>query len=322
MQEQATTLSPNMNRRLSFAFVTFFLLVAASMSQEAPRTTSEASPAQEETPLSPDQKAIADQANAFIAAYNKGDAKAIAAMFSEDAKWVDDGGNILSGRDEIEGHFTAIFQDSKENTIDVDVESIRPLTPDVMVEMGTSTVTTAEGRHAISSYSAVHVKKGDAWLISQFTETGSPFEGNASRRLSALEWLVGTWQDSDPGISAKSTISWALDGNYLTWTYSFTPEDGEETNGTEVIGWDPTIDKIRSWVFEGDGGFTEKLWTQDGRRWLIQGRSVLPDGGQGTEEQTLTFVDKDTFTWSAASRQVDGEALPNIEKVTAVRAKN
>jgi hypothetical protein len=63
------------------------------------------------------------------------------------------------------------------------------------------------------------------------------------------------------------------------------------------------------------------VWTQDGPRWLIQSRTVLPDGGQGTEEQTLTFVEPGKFTWSSASRQVDGEALPNIDKITVARSK-
>ena len=40
--------------------------------------------------LTPEQKAVADQANAYAAAYNKGDAKALVAMFADDAEWVED----------------------------------------------------------------------------------------------------------------------------------------------------------------------------------------------------------------------------------------
>ncbi len=271
--------------------------------------------------LSPGQKAIADQANAFVAAYNKGDVKSITAMFAEDAEWVDQGGNVLSGREAIADHFKGVFLVSRGRTLDVDVESVRALTADVMLEKGTTTVTEREGRTSVSSYTAVHVKKGDAWLISQFTETGSPLAGSAARHLAELEWLIGSWVDDEDGIEVKSTIERALDDNFLTWTYSVTNADGDESSGTQVIGWDPAIGKIRSWAFETDGSFSEKVWTQDGRRWLIETRTVLPDGGQGTEEQTLTFVDKDKFTSSYASRQVDGETLPNIGPVTVVRAK-
>jgi uncharacterized protein (TIGR02246 family) len=306
-----------------------FVVVAASTAmsvvataQDAPAAAPAAeAPAAEAPALSPDQKAIADQANAFIAAYNKGDAKTLSAKFAEDAEWVDDGGNVLSGRAAIADHFKDVFLAGRGRAIDIDVESIRPLTGDVMLEKGTTTVVEPGGRTAVSSYTAVHVKKGDAWLISQFTETGSPLSGNAARQLTELEWLVGTWKDNEEGVEATSTIEKALNNNFLTWTYSVVGRAGNEASGTQVIGWDPTLGKIRSWVFDSDGGFSEKIWTQDGPRWLLQTRSVLPDGGQGSEEQILTFVDKNTFTWSSASRQVDGEALPNIDNVKVIRSK-
>jgi uncharacterized protein (TIGR02246 family) len=301
-----------------------FLVVAASTAMSVVATAQDApaaEPAAAAPVLSPEQKAVADQANAFIAAFNKGDVKALTAMFAEDAEWVDDGGNVLNGREEIAAHFKNAFLANKGRTIDIDVESIRPLTGDVMLEKGTTTVVDPGGRTAVGSYTAVHVKKGDAWLTTQFTETGSPLAGNASRQLSELDWLVGTWKDNEEGIQATSTIEKALNDNFLTWTYSVVAPDGSESNGTQVIGWDPTLGKIRSWVFDSDGGFSEKVWTQDGRRWLLQTRSVLPDGGQGSEEQTLTYVDKNSFTWSSASRQLDGETLPNISTVKVIRSK-
>lgn len=247
--------------------------------------------------------------------------KALAGMFTEDADWVDDQGNVLAGRDAIIARYQDIFQLAKGRTLDIDVASVRPLTADVMLETGTATVTEASGRNAVSSYTAVHVKKGDSWLISQCTETGSPLAGSAARRLSELEWLVGSWADNEEGVDAKSTIEWAANNNFLMWTYTVQGAQERESSGTEIIGWDPVLGKIRSWVFEADGSFSEKVWMQDGPRWLLQSRTVLPDGGQCTEEQTLTYVNKDTFSWSSASRQVDGEALPNIDTVTVIRGK-
>jgi uncharacterized protein (TIGR02246 family) len=309
-----------MTTRLFLAMAASAAATVAATAQDAPAESS-ADAGAETVVLSPEQKAIADQANAFIAAYNKGDIKTLVSMFAEDAEWVDDGGNVLGGRDAIAAHFKDVFLASKGRTLDIDVESVRPLTSDVMLEKGTTTVVDPDGRTAVSSYTAVHVKKGDGWLISQFTETGSPLAGNATRQLSELAWLVGSWKDKEEGVEASSTIEWALNDTFLTWTFSVVGPDGNEASGTQVIGWDPTIGKIRSWVFDSDGGISEKVWTQDGRRWLLQTRAILPDGGQGSEEQTLTFVDKDTFTWSSASRQVDGEALPNIGPITIVRGK-
>ena len=307
------TFRPTLVVAAAAAFATFPVPARA---QDKPSEGEAAAPV-----LTPEQQAIANQANAFIDAYNKSDAKAITAMFAEDAEWVDDQGNVTSGREAIGQVFKDLFESERGRTIDVDVESVRPLTSDVMLEKGTTTVTAADGTNAVSSYTAVHVKKGDAWLISQFTETGSPLSGSAARRLSALDWLVGSWEDAEEGVEVKSTIQTALNDNFITWTYTVVGPAGNESRGTEIIGWDPNAGKIRSWGFEGDGSLTEKSWTQDGPRWLIQSRTILPDGSQGTEEQTLTQVDKDTFTWSSASRQVGGEALPNISAIKVVRAK-
>jgi len=306
-----------MTKCLILAFAAGAAMSVAFAADEAPA----AAPVAEAPALSPEQKAIADQANAFIAAYNKADVKALAGMFTEDADWVDDQGNVLAGRDAIIARYQDIFQLAKGRTLDIDVASVRPLTADVMLETGTATVTEASGRNAVSSYTAVHVKKGDSWLISQCTETGSPLAGSAARRLSELEWLVGSWADNEEGVDAKSTIEWAANNNFLMWTYTVQGAQERESSGTEIIGWDPVLGKIRSWVFEADGSFSEKVWMQDGPRWLLQSRTVLPDGGQCTEEQTLTYVNKDTFSWSSASRQVDGEALPNIDTVTVIRGK-
>lgn len=112
-------------------------------------------------------------------------------------------------------------------------------------------------------------------------------------------------------------------GHRWCHTRAFTVKrsDGRTDEGTEVIGWDPSIGKIRSWIFEADGGFSENVWTQDGPRWLVQARTVLPDGGQATAQHTVTKIDNDKFTWSSANRELDGELLPNIEAVTIVRSK-
>ncbi len=83
----------------------------------------------------------------------------------------------------------------------------------------------------------------------------------------------------------------------------------------------PSIEKVRSWAFDSDGGFSESTWTRDGNRWLILVKATLPDGRQGTAQHTLTYVNNDLHTWSSASRHVAGELLPNIDPIEIVRSK-
>jgi hypothetical protein len=57
----------------------------------------------------------------------------------------------------------------------------------------------------------------------------------------------------------------------------------------------------------------------DGDRWLIRASNTLPDGGNSTEENVLTKVDDNTFTWESQNRTLNGELQPSIEKVEVER---
>ncbi len=271
--------------------------------------------------LTPVEAAISEKANAFIEAFNKGDAKAIAAQFAEDAEWVDDEGHVLNGRDAIEKDLTKMFSEHPGRKLDLDVESVRSLTPDVAVDKGTSTIEEPDGSTSVTSYTATRVKKDNVWLVSELTETGAPLAGNAEHHLQELSWLVGTWDDNSPNAEVHVEAKWTENHAFITRSFTAKFEGDAALNGTEVIGWDPVNGKIRSWVFDADGGFSENYWTREGRRWLIQSTATLADGSQSTAEQTLTFISNDKHTWSSANRQVDGDLMPNIDPIEIVRTK-
>lgn len=275
-----------------------------------------------ERKLTADEKAVADLANAYEAAYNKGDAKALAVYFSEEAEWVDSEGHVISGRAAIEKALTDSFARQKGRKLDLRVESVRALTPDVLAEKGTSVIDAPNTSSIVNSYTAVRVKREGRWLINQITETGAPLAGNARENLRALEWLVGMWEDKSEGVKVHTTVLWARSGNFLTRTFKLARAGADESEGTEIIGWDAKAGKIRSWVFDSGGGFSENSWTQDGRRWLIQAHATLPDGRESTALHTLTYVSDDKCTWSSSNRETGGELLPNIDPVEMVRMKN
>lgn len=206
--------------------------------------------------------------------------------------------------------------------MEVSADSVRKLTAEVLSAKGTLVVTDRDGANDVSSFTAVYVQNGGKWLISQYTETGAPFADSAGSHLQDLGELVGSWKVEAEGTTIRNTLEWAAGGNFLNRTFNVTTPDGDnDREGTEVIGWDAGESRIRSWVFESDGSFSERFWTQDGNRFLIKSRTTLPDGVTGSEDLTLTIVDKDKATWSTASRVVDGEALPNLPAVTSVREK-
>ena len=270
--------------------------------------------------LTPEEKTVTQLANDFADAYNNGDAKALAEMFTTDAEWIADDGNVTQGQSAIEELFREVFSASKGRKLDLAVESARSLTPEVLLEKGVSTLVDNDGTTTSGGYSAVHVKKNGHWLVAQLTETGAP-SGSAANELQALEWLVGSWVEKSPDVEVRENVEWTANRTFLTRSYTLKRKDAEMAQGTEIIGWDPATGKVRSWAFDSDGGFSESTWTRDGNRWLILVKATLPDGRQGSAQHTLTYLDNDRHTWSSASRQIAGELLPNIDPIEIVRSK-
>jgi uncharacterized protein (TIGR02246 family) len=107
----------------------------------------------------------------YEAAYNRGDANAVAAFYTNDAEYVDEGGNVVSGRHDIEKLLAEEFTTKPGAKLEIDVKSVRLLSPDVLVEEGIATIAAAGGPQGASRYVAVYIKRGGNWKISQLTQT-------------------------------------------------------------------------------------------------------------------------------------------------------
>jgi len=259
-----------------------------------------------------------DLAKNYVAAYSKGDAKAVASFFAEDADYIDTDGQLTKGRAEIEKLLATAFQDNPGAKLEIAVDEVKQLTPDVVVTRGVATVTPESGAAEATRYELIRVKKGDQWQISHLTEMSVPAP-NAYSQLQALEWLVGTWKDKTGDQTVETKIDWAASKNFLTHTFKVQGGEQDETDGWEIIGWDPDRQQIRSWIFDSNGGFGERTWVNDGDRWLIRASNTLPDGGNSTEENVLTKVDDNTFTWESQNRILNGELQPSIDKIEVER---
>ena len=85
---------------------------------------------------SEDEKAIGAVDESFARDYNKGDSKALAAAFTEDAEVVEAEGDRYQGRDLIQQRFAETFAASPGVKIAIEIGSIRFLSPDVAKEEG------------------------------------------------------------------------------------------------------------------------------------------------------------------------------------------
>jgi uncharacterized protein (TIGR02246 family) len=278
--------------------------------------------AQETRDTGPEMAAVTANARAYEAAYAKGDVKALAAFFADDAEYTSDDGRTFSGHEEIEGVIRAAFEANKGGKLAIQVESVRVLAPDVVSEKGSTIVTAKDGESSGALYTAIHVRKDGKWKITQLVETPQPVVAPHDR-LSELAWLIGEWEEADKttALSVHSAYVWAKGGNFITRNVTVKREGATILEGWQIIGWDPIEGRIHSWTFDGEGGFAEGNWTRDGDRWLQTETGATPEGGRISAENTISKIANDRFTWESNNRTLDGEPQPGIGRVEVRRVK-
>jgi uncharacterized protein (TIGR02246 family) len=113
-----------------------------------------------------DEKAIRQLNEAFVAAFNKGDIKAMAATYAPDADFLSAEGKRVKGRAELEKYFAKGFAENKGLKLKHSDSSIRFLKPDVAVDAGTWEITGRPGGKATKGlYTAVWMKQDGKWLV-------------------------------------------------------------------------------------------------------------------------------------------------------------
>src|SRR5262245_2535820 len=149
-----------------------------------------------------DEAAIRKSDAAYLEAYNKQDAKALAALWSPEAVYVDpDTGKEAVGHEQIEKEFADTFADLKDAKLEIDATSIKFLSPNVAIESGTARIIRPKEEPDESTYSALFVKREGKWLLDRVTEEeiSAPIAPPQTgyEHLKELEWMIGSWVDND-----------------------------------------------------------------------------------------------------------------------------
>jgi uncharacterized protein (TIGR02246 family) len=276
-----------------------------------------ASAAQQEP--APDEAAIRQAVQLYVEAYNRGDAAAVAALWSDDGEYVSPSGESFRGRKKIEAALKEFFKENRGSQLQVSPASVKFPTPGRATETGTAIVTRPGQPREETQYSATYVKKGDQWKLASVREEEAPVVAASYEHLKELEWLIGDWVDSDETATVETSYQWARDKSFITASFAVNVQGRLDLQGTQVIGWDPVKNTIRSWVFDSKGGFGEGVWTKQGSRWQVKASSVLSSGKKASAINIFTYVDANTMTFQSIGREVDGEPLPNIDEVKIVR---
>jgi uncharacterized protein (TIGR02246 family) len=263
-------------------------------------------------------KASAEQ---FETAFNKGDAAAIAALFAENAEAVDEDGEVVQGRENIQKRFAEIFKNFPKARIAVELSSLRQLSPDVAVEDGFSATTLdPEETGSRSPYTIIHLKRDGKWLMASVRDfPEEETETTAHDELQPLAWLVGQWVDQSGDAKVETTCAWSDDDNYLIQDYVVKVRDKLESRGTQRIGWDSVRKTIRSWVFDQSGEFVESTWTPVDGGWVIKATGYTPGGVTASATRILTPLGSDLFQFDSTQRLFGQELLPDASVKVARR---
>jgi uncharacterized protein (TIGR02246 family) len=267
-----------------------------------------------------EENSLTNNAKAFVDAFEKGDAKAVAAFWAEDGDYVDVNGRHLQGRPSIENAFKDFFTENKGLKLRIDVNSVRFVTPDTAIEDGITSVIPPDGTPPSQArYTNVHVKKDGQWVLQSVREAPYTLPGNYEH-LRGLEWAVGEWVDEGEGPEIDhATFEWSPDGNFLISTQDATVRNTLVSRATEWIGWNPATSQVRSWSFVADGSIGENTWSNEGDQWTIKTNVILPDGKKLAATNIITRNGPDAITWQSKDRTLNGKALPDVQEIKMKR---
>lgn len=269
-----------------------------------------------------EQKEIEKRAEEFIAAFNKGDAEAVAGFWTPDGDYVDMAGETLKGRKAIAAAFAKQFGAAKGAKVQIHPTSLRVVKPDLAIEDGITEVLPGDDAPPTAArYTIVHVKVDGQWYLSSVRDAAATPSTNA-QHLQPIEWLLGNWsEEGGKGDQLEVNYAWAENQNFIVSSYAFTNKGIPLAGGTQWIGWDAAAKQLRSWTFESSGGMGQGVWSKDGDKWTIKFEMILPDGKKMMATNTITRADADHVVWQSTGRTIDGQAIPDSEVIKLQRAR-
>jgi uncharacterized protein (TIGR02246 family) len=267
-----------------------------------------------------DGAAIRDSSEAFVAAFDKGDAKAVAEFWTADGQLVDEAGQVYSGQPAIAAAYAKFFQEHPGVEIKVTIDSVRMLNDGAAIEAGHASLEPVPaGAAGSAKYTAVHVKQDGKWRMALVHEATGDALASANN-LDALDWLVGKWTGEERGATTEVDCRWLANKTFLERRYSVTAADGSTTSGLQLIGRNPRTGQIISWGFNSDGGQTMATWLAQENGWAIDAVGLRPNGADTHAVNLLTKLDDNAYAWQSVGRSVADEPRPDTDEIILKRA--
>jgi uncharacterized protein (TIGR02246 family) len=253
-------------------------------------------------------------------AYNARDPEALADLFTPQGEFIDADANVFDSHETIAGEFKALFEINPRNTIELGAEEIREISPGILSVDCVARFSGADNSDpddadepADIDFSALLVKQSDGnWLLASIRSEGEGDLRSPHARLKQLEWFVGEWIDESGDSTMHTKTRWSEDGNFLMTEFAIHVAGRKVTSGTQRIGWDASLDKFRSWVFDSEGGHAEGIWTELEDRWVVKVTGVRPDGDACSATSIYEPQGPEAYQFSVIDQIVGDESQPDF----------
>jgi uncharacterized protein (TIGR02246 family) len=262
-----------------------------------------------------DEQGILKAMQVYEAAFNKGDLDAVMAFWTPDGEFISDDGKATRGRDAIAAQTKRSFTEHKGLSIKLTNKAIRFVKPDVALQDGIVTMTAQDKPSDTGPFMSVWTKIDGKWLLASVRDLPdeTPAAGTNYSALKQLEWLVGEWTGEEKETSVAMSIRWDKNQNFLVIEQAIKMKGDNNLSLTQVIGWDPSNQQMRSWVFDSRGGFGEAFWTRQGNEWELQVAGVVSDGRTTSSLNSWKYIDDHTAEWQSTQRQLDSQPMPDVK---------
>ena len=133
----------------------------------------------------------------------------------------------MKGREAVQKLLTENFQANPGVTLDLTVDEVKQLSPDVRVNRGLATVTPKSGAAVATRYVSDERQKWRSMADLPTHRNGGPGPQVPIPNSRHLEWLVGTWENKAGDQTVETKIDWAGDKNFLVRTFKVKGTDQE-----------------------------------------------------------------------------------------------
>jgi uncharacterized protein (TIGR02246 family) len=280
-------------------------------------------PAARSNDASAAEKEIRAAAEVLVESFKKRDAAAIAAHWTPDGVYVNEGGQRFAGRQAIQAEYETLFKNSPDNLdLTLEIDAIRMISPKIALEEGrVALVPQPPGENRVMSrYTAVHINQDGQWLMTDVRDTLVELPPDTGQ-LEDLEWLVGIWNANSKEAQVEWKCRWIENREFLARSYSVTQDGKVTSTGLQIIGVDPSTDQIVSWSFPSAGGHAMGFWAPHENGWMVESNGVMKDGSETSSTHIFSSQDQNTLVWKSVNRTVGESLLPDTPEVALKRKK-